>query len=43
MYPGWLDTEMTITEQDINITSALLSREVTLTILKPEDSDIAEH
>jgi enterochelin esterase-like enzyme len=42
MYPGWLDTEMTITEQDINITSALLEREVTLTILKPEDSDIAE-
>lgn len=42
MYPGWLDTEMTITEQDINITSALLAREVTLTILKPEDSDIAE-
>jgi len=42
MYPGWLDTEMTITEQEINITSALLEREVTLTILKPEDSDIAE-
>ncbi len=42
MYPGWLDTEMTITEQEITITSALLEREVTLTILKPEDSDIAE-
>jgi enterochelin esterase-like enzyme len=42
MYPGWLETEMIITEQDINITSALLEREVTLTILKPEDSDIAE-
>lgn len=42
MYPGWLDTEMTITEQEINITSALLEREVTLTVLKPEDGDIAE-
>ncbi|WPU97684.1 alpha/beta hydrolase-fold protein [Mucilaginibacter sp. cycad4] len=33
---------MTITEQEINITSALLEREVTLTVLKPEDGDIAE-
>jgi enterochelin esterase-like enzyme len=42
MYPGWLDTEMTITEQHINITSKLLGRDVTLTMLKPEEGDIAE-
>ncbi|WP_245447111.1 alpha/beta hydrolase [Mucilaginibacter celer] len=33
---------MTITRQDITIASKLLEREVTLTILKPEDSDIVE-
>jgi len=41
MYPGWLNTEMTITQQDITITSKLLGRDVTLTILKQEESDIA--
>lgn len=42
MYPGWLDTEMTITQQNITINSELLEREVSLTILKPEDNDVLE-
>ncbi|SDF35614.1 Enterochelin esterase [Mucilaginibacter pineti] len=42
MYLGWAETEMTIIEKNINITSKLLQREVTCTLLMPDESDLAE-
>lgn len=42
MYLGWAETEMTITEKNINISSALLKREVTCTLLMPDENELAE-
>ena len=39
MYGVWTATEMTITENEITINSALLDREVTCTIFTPDDPD----
>jgi enterochelin esterase family protein len=36
------DTEMKIAEQELTITSKILDREVTCTLLMPEDSAVAE-
>ena len=42
MYGNWLEMEITITENKININSELLKRGVTCTILMPEENDFAE-
>ncbi|WP_184544756.1 alpha/beta hydrolase [Mucilaginibacter sp. FT3.2] len=42
MYLGWAETEMTITEKNITINSALLNRAVTCTLLMPDEQDITE-
>jgi enterochelin esterase-like enzyme len=42
MYLGWAETEMTIIEKNITITSKLLQREVTCTLLMPDEGDVAE-
>lgn len=39
---GWAETEMTIIEKTITINSTLLKREVTLTLLIPDEQEIAE-
>src|ERR1700744_4141573 len=41
MYLGWTETEMTITTNKITINSTSLKREVTCTILLPEDAGAA--
>lgn len=42
MYLGWAETEMTITEKNIIIDSALLKREVTCTLLMPDEHEVTE-
>ena len=42
MYWGWAETEMTITEKNITINSALLNREVTCTLIMPDEQEITE-
>jgi enterochelin esterase-like enzyme len=42
MYWGWAETEMTITEKNITINSALLNREVTCTLLMPDEHEVTE-
>jgi len=39
MYTGWLETEMTITENNITLNSAILEREVTCDIFMPDEID----
>jgi enterochelin esterase family protein len=41
MHLGWAETEMTITKKIITINSGLLKREVTCTILMPDEKEIA--
>jgi enterochelin esterase family protein len=42
MYLGWAETEMMIIEKTITIKSALLNREITCTLLMPDEQEIAE-
>lgn len=42
MYWGWAETEMTITEKNIIINSALLNSEVTCTLLMPDEHEVTE-
>jgi enterochelin esterase family protein len=42
MYWGWAETEMTITEKNITINSILLNREVTCTLVMPDEQEITE-
>jgi len=42
MYWGWAETEMTITEKNITINSALLNREVTCTLIMPDEQELTE-
>src|SRR3569833_145402 len=42
MYLGWNVSEMTITETEIPIDSDYLKRDVTITLLLPEDHDASE-
>lgn len=42
MYWGWAETEMTITEKNITIYSKLLNREVTCTLLIPDEQEVTE-
>jgi enterochelin esterase-like enzyme len=42
MYWGWAETEMTITEKNITINSALLNREVTCTLIIPDEQELTE-
>ena len=42
MYWGWAETEMTITGKNITINSALLNREVTCTLVMPDEQELTE-
>ena len=42
MYWSWNVTEMDVTEQEITINSELLNREVTITMLMPENKELSE-
>jgi enterochelin esterase family protein len=42
MYPSWTVTEMDVTEQEIIINSDSLKREVTITLLLPENYERSE-
>jgi len=42
MYRGWAEIEMTITEKNIIINSELLNREVTCTLLMPDEQELTE-
>jgi len=42
MYASWQEMEITITENNITIPSEVLKRDVTVTLLMPEDDEITE-
>src|ERR1700712_4317409 len=42
MYASWLEMEITITETNITLKSDVLKRDVTCTLLMPEDNEITE-
>ncbi len=42
MYASWLEMEIAITENNITLKSDVLKRDVTCTLLMPEDNEITE-
>ena len=42
MYASWQEMEITITENNITIPSEVLKRDVTVTLLMPEDDEITQ-